>query len=326
MKIVSLYRGTANLPYEENIEILNSNSDSVFTMASWKKLNSIIREFNPDLVQANSGDTLKFAVFSKKLFGWRSPLVFRNASEVGRYLKSSLQKKLNEFLYKQVAAVISVSQVSKQDILSNFKFLDGKTEVIGVGLEDLKVRPRKLFPENKKHIVHVGGFTFEKNHKQLLDIFKKVLTKNNLAHLHLIGDGPLKQEIELLVNQTGLNESITFYGFVNDPLSYISAADVLVLPSLIEGLPGVILEAMICKTPVVAYNVGGISEIVSDKTGYLISSGDLSSFSKAVLQNLEEHDILKTDAAYSLVTSNFKNAHLALKFVKAYENLLAKKE
>ena len=272
VRIISVYSGNASLPWKKEITSLNASPNNrFFDFYAWKKLNEIIREFNPDIVQANAGDTLKYAVFSKRIFRWKSPIVFRNASEVGRYLSSALQKKFNQYLYRNVHQVISVSEASKKDINRIFPFLKNKTCTIPIGLEDIDgIKSIKLNPQGKKHIVHVGGFTFEKNHKGLIRIFSEVLKKYPDTHLHLIGDGPLKEEIESLVEKEGLRNKINFYGFVDNPLSYIKAADILVLPSIIEGMPGVLLEAMYCETPVVAYDVGGISEIINKDTGIIV--------------------------------------------------------
>ena len=324
IKMVSIYNGEATLPYEEEIIILDEqSSNSPINYRGWKKLAQIIKEFNPDLIQANSGDTLKYAVFSKLIFGWKSKLVFRNASEVGRYLKSPLQKGLNKFLYKNVDWVVSVSQASKKDLISHFPFLIGRVDVVGVGLDSFDLpSPKVLKPLEKKHIVHIGGFSFEKNHKGLLDIFELLSKERNDIHLHLIGDGPLKNEVEKIAAQKNLSDKITFYGFINDPLSYIQSGDILVLPSIIEGLPGVILEAMLCKTPAVAFNVGGISEVLDSSTGSLIIPGDNISFVNAIVATLKQPSTDQLEKAYSLVINEFMNTQLALKFVNSYQKLV----
>lgn len=328
VKIVALFEGDAVLPFHGEITyLIASAKNRFFDVSAWKKLARIVNDFQPDIVQANAGDTLKYAVFSKKIFRWKQPLVFRNASEVGRYLKSPIQKTLNSFFYKNVEFVISVSRASEQDILYHFPYLLGKTKVIPVGLETISnIEELCLKPENSQHIVHVGGFTFEKNHIGLIKIFQLLLEKHSEAHLHLVGDGPLKEEVENAVSANNLNDKVSFYGFVNDPLTYIEAADVLVLPSIIEGLPGVILEAMICKTPVVAFNVGGISEILNENTGSLISKGDNLSFTNAILEALHNKNTEQTEAAFSLVTSNFMNTDLALKFINSYNKLVLDKQ
>lgn len=323
VKIVAIYSGEALLPFFPDIETLDASKKiSFLDIRALRKLSKIIKEFNPDIIQANSGDTLKFLIISKKIFGWKAPVVFRNASEVGRYLKSYKQKVFNKFLYKNVDRVISVSEASKNDLLCHFSFLKDKTEVIPVGLElDIIIKHITFEPVSDKHIVHVGGFSFEKNHEGLIRIFKMVLKKWPYSKLHLIGDGLLKGEILKAVEIAGITENVVFHGFVDNPLDFIAAADLLVLPSKIEGLPGVLLEAMYCKTPVVAYAVGGIPEIVNQHTGYLIEYANEKLFADTICNALAENNQGITDYAFHFVKENFSNRNLAVKFIRSYENL-----
>jgi glycosyltransferase involved in cell wall biosynthesis len=169
----------------------------------------------------------------------------------------------------------------------------------------------------------VGGFSFEKNHEGLLKIFQVVLKRIPQLRLHLVGDGPLRAQIERQVKYSGLEQHVLFHGFVNNPLSYIVAADVLVLPSVIEGLPGVILEAMYCKVPVVAYNVGGIAEILDQRTGYLVKKDDEKAFAAAVVEALENPSQSRIQNANLLVNAEFMNRQIALKFVNSYKSLVS---
>lgn len=324
VKIVSLYEGNGKLPYKGEIVSLGGSLNSSFLdRSAWKKLSRIINSYEPDVVQANSGDTLKYAVLSKITFGWKTPLISRNASEVGRYLNSTVQRSINTFFYKHVDYVISVSKASEIDFLNHFPLLKGKTEVIGVGLEEeILDSPIVLRPENKKHIVHVGGFSFEKNHFGLLNIFKKVLTKHPTAHLHLVGDGDLRANVQQKVKEMELKNNVTFYGFVKEPLPLIQSADVLVLPSIIEGLPGVLLEAMYCETQVIAYDVGGISEIINDDTGILVPKNDETAFSEKILKVLHCPNERQVSNARKLVLDSFMNKKLALKFLGSYNKVL----
>lgn len=324
--LVSVFSGSANLSWEDEILTLNGNISKRFLdYKAWKKLSRIINQFKPDIIQANAGDTLKYAVFSKLIFRWNVPIVFRNASEVGQYLNSNFQKGFNTFLYKSINQVISVSQASKLDLLNHFPFLKGKIRVIPIGLEQIdSISPVCLKPQGVKHIIHVGGFSFEKNHSGLIRIFENFLKIDEQAHLHLIGDGPLRQEVENLVRINNLSKKVSFYGFVNNPLSYIKAGDVLVLPSIIEGLPGVLLEAMYCRTPVIAYNVGGISEIVTRETGELIPKNDVEKFVNAISRTFLNKDGLKIDRAKNMVDNNYMNSTLVKEFNVVYEEVLNK--
>lgn len=326
VKIVALFEGEAKLPFNGEVQVLKASSKNRFIdVLAWKKLASIVEEYRPDIIQANAGDTLKYAVLSKRIFNWKIPLVFRNASEVGCYLKSPAQKSLNSFFYNNVDSIISVSKASEKDILNHFPFLSGKTEVIPVGLESIsKIEEIRLKPEGVSHIAHVGGFTFEKNHSGLLKIFSEVLNINPNIHLHLLGGGPLKIRIEEEVNRLGLDQFVTFHGFVNNPLSYIKAADILVLPSIIEGLPGVLLEAMYCRTPVVAFDVGGISEIVTGETGRLIEENNQIDFAYAVCEILKVNKSYsdRIEKAHKMVTTKYMNKNIASSFLNFYQTLL----
>lgn len=322
--MVAIFDGKAKLPFAGKIICLNASTSKRFIdLKAWKNLANIIKTFQPDIVQANAGDTLKYAVFSKLIFNWQVPVIFRNASEVGRYLNSAFQKHYNGFLYKKVDRVASVSKVSEQDLLRHFPFLKGKTEVIPIGLEARKNNyPVMLQPKSAKHLVHVGGFSFEKNHEGLLRILLLTIEKTSNIHLHLVGDGPLKDEVQKKVKKMNLEAYVTFYGFVNNPLSYIEAADILVLPSIIEGLPGVLLEAMYCKTPVVAYKVGGIAEIVNGRTGIIIEKNREKEFADAIFNLLNKPENQIIENAYKMVLKNYLNKEIALKFVNSYRKIV----
>lgn len=328
VKIVAIFGGKATLPFEDEIVVLNASAGNRFLdISAWKDLAEIIKSFKPDIVQSNAGDTLKYAVFSKLVFRWEVPIMFRNASEVGRYLTSAFQKQYNRFLYRKVDWIASVSKASEKDLLNHFPFLEGKTEILPVGLQEkAEISAVQLQPSSAKHIVHVGGFSFEKNHSGLLNILQIILETEDRVQLHLVGDGPLKEAVELQVKKLNLESYVSFYGFVNNPLSYINAANVLVLPSNIEGLPGVILEAMYCHTPVVAYDVGGISEILSNKTGFLVKKNDEHSFAKAVVKIFNSDNDAHLLNAHQMVLREFMNEEIALKFVNSYRKLADGKE
>lgn len=323
VKIVSIFSGDASLPWKEEMESLDASPNLRFLdLKAWKKLDKIITEFKPDVLQANAGDTLKYAVLSKKIFGWKTPVFFRNASEVGKYLTSWHQKKLNSFFYKNIAAVASVSQASQNDLVNHFPFLVNKTKVIPIGLEEESTISHFALPENQKNIIHVGGFSFEKNHEGLVRIFEQVQKKEKNVMLHLVGDGPSRASIEKMVKAQNLENRIKFYGFVDNALPMIANADVLVLPSIIEGLPGVLLEAMYCKTPVVAYDVGGICEIVNHGTGVLIPKDHEVEFAEAIVRVLNGDNKIRIERAHQFVLENYLNKNLVEDFDDLYKKVI----
>lgn len=322
--IVSIYGGSAVLPFKREVISLNRPKDIRFIdVIGWKKLARIVADFKPDIIQANAADTLTYVIFSKLIFRWNVPVVYRNASSSSFYIKSVFSKVFTHFLLTNVQLIISVSESSRTDLNLLFPFTTSKTVVIPVGIEKQKINSEKYEYNTKNfNIIHIGSFTREKNHQELIDIFKILLKKSNSFTLHLIGDGKLKNGLEQRIKSENLQEKVYFQGGVKNPLAYIRAADILVLPSIVEGLPGVLLEAMYCKTPVVAYDVGGISEIILSDTGTLIEKGDQLSFAEAIYNASKNLDNDRIEKAHNQVLEKFLNAELAKSFLNYYKELV----
>ena len=90
---------------------------------------------------------------------------------------------------------------------------------------------------------HVGRFTAEKNHKKILDIFRRINSKNERTRLVLVGDGPLKEELERYADSIGVSKNVCFTGVRSDVNRLLNGMDVLIFPSIHEGLPVTLVEA-----------------------------------------------------------------------------------
>jgi glycosyltransferase involved in cell wall biosynthesis len=128
-------------------------------------------------------------------------------------------------------------------------------------------------------LVHVGSFTPEKNHRWLIEAFGRVVKQRRDASLILIGEGPLMSEVRAVIGRWELGGRVRLLGSRPDADDLAGGGDVLLLPSLTEGLPGVVLEAAAREVPAIACDVGGVSEAIEDgRTGFLVPSGDLDAF------------------------------------------------
>jgi len=172
----------------------------------------------------------------------------------------------------------------------------------------------------------VASFVPEKNHEGLLRIFYNLLKEYPTATLLLIGEGKLKPTIENMTKEMNIESHIHFLGKRNDVSQIMSCCDVFLLPSLIEGLPGVILESFINKLPVIAYDVGGIKEVVNNHvTGWLVNKNNEIDFLLALTDCLSLKTSVIQDNAYNLAVNNYSNSSISKKFELFFEKTLSKK-
>src|SRR5690606_35631841 len=91
VEMLSIYNGQADLPFPKNINTIDRRkSNRGFDYTGWKKLSTFIKQTKPDVLQANASDTLKYAVLSKIIFGWTTPIIYRNASTSSFYITNNL--------------------------------------------------------------------------------------------------------------------------------------------------------------------------------------------------------------------------------------------
>jgi L-malate glycosyltransferase len=329
--LISVFPGEAELPFSGLTFCLNASPKQRFRdWHAWKKLSKLIEEIEPDLIQANASETLKYAAFSKKMFGWRQPLIYRNANQMSLFIRNRLQLAFNRWLMKEVSGIASVSQICKQDFERLFSEFEPAYLPIGIdpiSIEKLIMEPiGSNLPEN--FLLFIGGLVPEKNPLSLIYAVKEI--KNHLPDLTLVlvGTGPLEQELRSLIVHENLQNQIILLSSVSNIFPILSKAQALLVPSKIEGLPAVILEAMYAKIPVVAYGVGGIPEVLkTGETGWCISPGDQQEFLAAIqevisLDSASKNQILEN--AHQLVTSTFTLNQVARQFEEFYLQILNK--
>ncbi|OGI07273.1 MAG: hypothetical protein A2Y40_05395 [Candidatus Margulisbacteria bacterium GWF2_35_9] len=118
----------------------------------------------------------------------------------------------------------------------------------------------------------------------------KYLHKKSLVRLIILGEGSLRNELQELAKNFGIGDFVCFEGQVKNPLKYFVYSDIFVLSSLVEGLPNVLVEAMMCGcTPVATDCPTGPREVLEDgKYGYLVPMGDPETMAKAILQAIDK--------------------------------------
>ena len=152
-------------------------------------------------------------------------------------------------------------------------------------------RNRLDFPQNKKIILSVGNQSEVKGHIYLIKAMKILVEQKKNVVCYLVGTGKLTNNYKKVVQDLGLKNSIFFEGHVNHkvlPIFY-SASNLFVLPSLNEGTPNVLLEAMGCGIPIVATNVGGVPDLITDnRIGCIVNPKDSEALAKSISNCIEK--------------------------------------
>ncbi|MEW6607572.1 MAG: glycosyltransferase [bacterium] len=174
-------------------------------------------------------------------------------------------------------------------------------------------------------IIQVGNFYRHKGHEESLRALKHIKEEYGNAILNLAGDGPERKSLEEIAAKLGLAENIKFLGIRNDIPKLLKEADIFWMPSKWEGMPLACIEAMACGLPVVASNVGGLPEIVSEGlTGYLIdkdSSEELAEKTITLLDNIEIARRFGINGR-KRVESRFTMERMATAYENSYQDIM----
>lgn len=166
----------------------------------------------------------------------------------------------------------------------------------------------------------IGRLEPEKDQATLLEVIRRIRARHVGAQLIIAGDGSCAQALQTAASSLGVADATLFLGYRRDIARILAAIDVFVLPSIREGLPIALIEAMAARKPVVASAIGSVGDLVRDgENGLLAPAGDARAFSDAV-HRLLESSALRTklgQAARRTVESSFSLAAV----VKTYENI-----
>jgi glycosyltransferase involved in cell wall biosynthesis len=163
--------------------------------------------------------------------------------------------------------------------------------------------------------------TPQKGHRFLLE----AATQLPDARVVLAGDGPERSELEALAHDRGLAEQVLFLGHREDVRDLLAVADVVVLPSLFEGFPLSLLEAMVAGTPVIATRIGGVDELVRDGcNGLLVEPQDPEALAAAIRRLLEDRGYRQqlATAAKADVTERFSSSTMCQRVGAIYDAVL----
>lgn len=288
-----------------------------------------------DLVISHCPISGFFAYTAKKLKKYNSIFIMcQDFIEYFKIRKINLILKIPTVFFLKLFLKISCRN-SEVIVLSNY--LKGRAEYYGAkkieiipiyGVDTNKFVPKKveslkkeLGLLNSKIIITISRLSPEKGLNYLINAFVNVKKNINNCKLVFVGGGPIREDLEKLAKKLNLDKEVIFLGDIDfrKMVDYYNLGDVVVLPSLKEGLGFASAEAMACEKPVIASNVGGIPDLViNNKTGILIEPANSRILSEKIiylLNNAQLRNKLEKEGRRYIINNyeqknvmnNFKN-------------------
>lgn len=235
----------------------------LFVFISALKLKQYVKEKNVKVVQSHLIRSNYINVISQ-IFGARHKSQIVNHMMVSFDKKRGFLGKANLWLYKQLYAkadmIVSISRVMKNDLDEFFRLKNKERHMVIYNPHDVdfikeraKEEPEVFeFDPNKKYLVSVGRLVERKRVDITIEALGKVREKYPNTELLVLGNGEEMEHYKQVTKKLKLEPYVHFLGFISNPFSYLSKADVFVLSSTDEGLPNIIIESMICGTAVVS--------------------------------------------------------------------------
>jgi glycosyltransferase involved in cell wall biosynthesis len=265
------------------------------------------------------------------------PVIIASVHDNYRTDKRPQRRIMNRILSKITDKIVAVSENVKEDIIRYDSIDPSKIEVIPNGIDVERFNPEKNTADIRKEfsleqddivIGFIGRIVPAKGLEYLLNALPYLKEEFKSIKLLIVGEGSLVEELKARAKKNNIFDNILFTGRRRDIPDILASINIFVMPSIAEGLPNALLEAMAMGKPIVTTEVGGIPEIVKNGfNGLLVPPRDTLSLSKAI-KELISNDRLAAklgQAARDLVHDNLSIKAIAQKWQSLYLSILKEK-
>ena len=263
---------------------------------SFLKLRKIIQEKDIDIIHSHSTDSLIDASLCKLSLKRMKSIHTFHFGNYPNYNKKYLF--LEKLFWRIPDKLVAVGNRQRKAIQETFKIPAGRIMTIWNGVEKNQANidheiVGRFTTENKVLIGSISTFIEQKGLTYLLDTAFQLKRRQNNFICLLVGDGPLRRELELKREKMGLNDTVFFLGWLKNAVSRVLPVfDIFFQPSLWEAMSMVVLEAMAAGLPVISTDHGCIAETVVDGvTGYLVPKRDVRMLAKKIEELISDPDL-----------------------------------
>ncbi|MFA6635891.1 MAG: glycosyltransferase family 4 protein [Candidatus Omnitrophota bacterium] len=266
----------------------------------WRRIGQINKFFRilkaerPDIVHTHLFQATMYAAPLAKMAG--VPFVLETA-HIREAWRRGIKKAyfIDRFFYGFVDKIIAVSHSVKDYLVDEKRVSPGKIKVIQNGVDvDIFTPESGIRYDGRLHIGVIGRLEAQKGHRYFLEAISALGDRGDEAEFFIIGEGSLEQDLKARSKRLGIEHRIQFLGYRSDIRNVIKDLDIVVLPSLFEGLPLVVLEASAMEKPVIVTDVDGNREaVIHGKTGLVVPAGDAAALMSAIERLIDNRDFLR---------------------------------
>ncbi len=274
--------------------LCNSKRIRTFCSSILLRLIRVLKKHNINIIHCHGHKSTVYGTMAA-IFA-HTPVVIAHVHGLGR-TRNFRRRLMNLLLFRRINKIVPVAVSVKEDVLSSNWFLSAdRLFLLENSIDYERFADVSTAKEDAKQMLGLPSDAFVfgtiarfgpyKGHNFLISAFKKVKNEVPSAHLVLVGEGPLKEDVQQQVAPAGISQSVHFLGQRDHIPELLRAIDAFVLPSIgSEGMPRVLLEAMAAGVPCVATQVGGIPEVINGQAvGFLVPPGDPEALAEMMLR------------------------------------------
>ncbi|MFL0194646.1 glycosyltransferase [Clostridium sp. WILCCON 0269] len=320
MHIISLngYMDTSvqSMVEESGVDVTYCDRIQKNDIKVWIKVYRSLSKFKPDIIHSNMYPFLYTVPY---LLTHKVKLLHTIHNKPVNEFKD-VYKKVIRILYKMDKAIpVAISHTVEKEMRELYSLRKIERVYNPVDLKRFDC-DRTINTSDEIELITVGRLMKQKNQALLFKAFTDARQRISNIKLSILGDGELKNELVALAKKLNILNHITFYGNVSNVEWYLAKADVFVLSSDYEGLPLSILEAMASGLPIVATDVGGVADVVTDN-GFLINKGNQVELANKIVELAQSTGKRYLLGRKSKINSKQFDSHI---FAKQYEVLYEK--
>lgn len=257
-------------------------------------LRNLFGTWRPNVIQVHGGEPLKHVVLANGVGS--IPVVYRRIGLAPKRITRGAGRIAHSHLMRRAARVVAVAEALRTETIETFGVPPHRVVTIpnAVDLERLvPARPRQDvrdalgIPSEAGVMISIGALTWEKDPQAHLDVSSLVRERHPDAVHLFVGDGPLRPALESRI--AGAGTAVRLLGSRDDVPDLLAAADVLLVASRLEGLPGCVIEAGLLGRPTAGYALAGVPEVVDNgRSGLLVPPEDIGALAEAVHRLLDD--------------------------------------